>query len=414
MHRLALAGLLPVLFAAPGVAQSPPIVTEAELLSVLDETHPAVAESVEALAAARARVVAASTLENPVAGVVREDPRGPVEQTDWTISWQLPHPGRRPGIDARREAVDAAAARLSQRLLRLRLEMREVYARWALAAVREQRLSALAKRVEALAEREAARAERGETSGLELHRLALAATALRSRVALAAAAGERARGEATSWFPAMPPGARPVLPALPPTPELDAGNSLERHPRVRAAEADLAAALLERAAAARFVASPELALGWQRQEAGAVSIDGPILGLTWSLPVFDRNRAERAAAEARISGARARLEQVRREVGAARAAGRAVFERLAGALDGAAMTLAASEQMLDGTEAAFRHGEASLTDLLETHRAVTEGELAVLDLHQAALAAHRELERLAGLAGPSDDPFTPTDQEPIP
>jgi outer membrane protein TolC len=52
--------------------------------------------------------------------------------------------------------------------------------------------------------------------------------------------------------------------------------------------------------------------------------------------------------------------------------------------------------MLDGAEAAFRLGETSLTDLLETHRSAAEAELAVLELHQAALAAHRDLERLAG------------------
>lgn len=402
MHRLALAGLLPALIAVPGVGQSPPIVTETEFLAVLDPSHPAVSESAEALAVTRARVVAASTFDNPVVDVVREDPSGPVGQTDWTISWQLPHAGRRPEIAAREEAVDAAAAHLSQRLLTLRLAMREVYAEWALAAAREQRLAAQAGRVEALAEREAARAGRGETSGLEAHRLELAATALRARVTLAAAAGERARAEATGWFPALPPDARPVLPALPPAPPSDT-----RHPLVRAAEADLAATLLERRAAGRFVASPEIALGWQRQEAGSESIEGPVLGLAWSVPFFDRNRAERAAADARIAGARARLELVRREVGAARAAARAVFERLAAGLGDAATALIASERMLDGAEAAFRHGETSLSDLLETHRSVTEAELAVLDLHEAALAAHRELERLAG-------PSNSTPQEHVP
>ena len=63
---------------------------------------------------------------------------------------------------------------------------------------------------------------------------------------------------------------------------------------------------------------------------------------------------------------------------------------------------ARSDGCWDGAEAAFRQGEAGLTDLLETHRSVTEAELAVLDLHEAALAAHRELERLAasGEGGP--------------
>ena len=48
------------------------------------------------------------------------------------------------------------------------------------------------------------------------------------------------------------------------------------------------------------------------------------------------------------------------------------------------------------SEAAFRLGESSVTDLLETHRSATEAELAALDLYEAALAAARELERLDG------------------
>lgn len=401
MHRYILAGLLPALVVAAGVAQNRSIVTETEFLSVLDEAHPAVVESLAERAAARAGVIAASTLENPVAGAVREDPSGTVEQTDWTLSWQLPDADRRPLIAARRESLAAAEARLEQRIRMLRLILREVYADWALAAAREERLVAQVQRVEALAGREVARAERGEASGLEVDRLELTAAALRSRAILAATASERLRAEAAAWFPDMPSDARPALPALGPVPDL----SLP-HPLVRAAEAELEAALAEQRAASRFVASPEIALGWQRQEDASDSIDGPILGLFWSVPLFDRNQAERAYSEAGVAAARGRLEQVRRRVGSTRAAARTVFERLSAGLEAARASLASSQRVLDGSEAAFRQGERSLTDLLETQRSVTEGELAVLDLHEAALAAHRELERLAGVA---DDPLIAID-----
>ncbi len=395
MHRIALAGLLPALLAVPVAAQ---IVTEAEFLSALDDAHPAVVESAEALALARARVVAVSTLENPVLGVVREDPDGTVEQMDWMLSWQLPATGRRPRIAAREEAAGAAAARLEQRLLSLRLTMQQIYADWALASARHQRLAAQAERVEALAGREGLRAERGEASGLEARRLELAAAGLRTRVALAAASAEQARTRAAGWSPALPPDARPVLPALPAAPEPGEG-----HPLVRAAERDLAAATLERQAAGRYVSSPQVSLGWQRQEAGPESIDGPVVGLAWSVPVFARGRAEKAASEARVSAARARLEGVRRQLESARAGTRTSFLRLAEAHGAAEAALGGNQRMLDGTEAAFRHGEASLTDLLETYRSVTESELAVLDLLEAAQAAHRELGRVAGQADPSDD-----------
>ncbi len=392
MHRIAMAGLLPVLFAASGAAQ---IITEAEFLSALDSddggaVHPAVTESSEALALARARTLAA-TLANPVLGVVREDPSGPVEQVDVTLSWQLPGMGRGPEIAARQEAAGAAAERLSQQLLALRLTMKRVYADWAFAWQRHDRLSAQAERVGALAEREKLRAGRGEASGLEAHRLDLAASGLRARVALAAADIEQARARAASWSSALPPDAHPALPVLPSAPEPGEGHPLER-----AAERELAAALLERRAAGRLVRSPEVSLGWQRQEDGSESVDGPILGVAWAVPVFGRNRAEKAASDARISGARARLERVQRQLESSRAGARASFQRLATALDSAEAARGGHQRMLDGAEAAFRHGEASLTDLLETHRSVTDSELAVLDLHQAALAVHRELVRVAG------------------
>jgi outer membrane protein TolC len=393
MHRLVLAGLLPALLAAPGGAQNTPLVTEAEFLSRLDASHPAVAASAEDLALARARVVEASTLANPAVEVVREEPSGPSAQTDTLVSWQLPSPARRPLIRAREAAVHAAAARFEQRRREIRLEMREAYAAWALAVAREERLAGQAERVAALARREAHRAALGESSRLEAHRLELAAEALSARAAIAAVASGQARSEAARWVPTLPEGSRPALPDLPPAPGADT-----EHPLVRAAEADLAAARLEREAAGRFLASPELSLGWQRQELGAETLDGPLFGLAWAVPLFDRKRPERSAAAARVEGAEARLELVRREVAAARAAARANFERLARSLELAGTALAESDRMLDAAEAAFHLGEASLTDLLDTHRSVTEAALAVLDLQEAALAAHRELERRAAPA----------------
>lgn len=414
MHRLALAGVAAVLVTAAAGAQNPTILTETEFLAVLDRNHPAVAASAEELAVARARVVEESTLANPVTGVVREDPSGPVAQTDWTVSWQLPHADRRPRVAAHREAAAAAGHRLAQRLRRLRLEMRRVYADWALATARRDRLAAQAERVESLARREAERAERGEASGLEAQRLRLAATDLRSRVALTEAALARARAGAASWYPALPVDARPRLPELPPPPGDEAGDDDDNaHPRVRAAEAELAAALLEQRAADRFVASPELSLGWQRQEMGPESVDGPLLGVAWSVPLFDRNQGRRAAAEARIDGARGRLDRARREVRAGLQAAAAAYRRLAAARSDAADALTTGERMLDGAEAAFLHGETGLTDLLETHRAVTDGELTLLDLHGAALAAHRDLERWTrGDDDLPDDLFLSTPKEP--
>ncbi len=390
MHRFILIGLLGGFFAAAGAAQDRPVVTEAEFLSVLNERHPAVRESAGAVALAEARLVAARTFDNPVVEAVREDPAGPIGQTDVLVSWKMPDAARAPEVEAREGEIGAARRRLAYDLLGYRLAMREAYAGWAVAAARRQRLSIQAERVESLAQREAVRAERGEASGLEARRLGLAAATLRSRVALAAGASERARAEAAAWHPGLPANARPVLPELPAAPSLDGADV-----RVRAAEADLAAAELAQLATRPIVASPEVTVGWRRQDLTPGAVDGPIFGVAWSVPLFDRRQAARQSAGAGLEAARARLELVERESAAARNAASTNFARLAAALAEAREELGATERMLDGAEAAFRQGEAGLTDLLETHRSVTEAELAVLDLHEAALGAHRELERLA-------------------
>ena len=159
MHRFSLIGLLGGFLAVGGAAQDRPVVTEAEFLSVLDETHPAVRESAEAVGLAEARLLAARTFDNPVVEAVREDPAGPIGQTDILVSWQIPDAARGPEIRAREGEIGAARRRLAYDLLGYRLAMREAYAGWAVAAARRQRLSTQAERVESLAQREAVRAE---------------------------------------------------------------------------------------------------------------------------------------------------------------------------------------------------------------------------------------------------------------
>ena len=411
MHRFRLISLLAWLIAAAGGAQEPRVLTEAQYLSALDEKHPAVRESAQALARAEARVTAARTFANPVLEGIREDPAGPIGQTDILVSWQIPGAERGPEIEARESEVQAVRTRLAHEFRTYRLAMREAYAGWAVANARRQRLAARAERVESLARREAARAERGEASGLEANRLRLAAATLRSRVVLAEVASEGARAEAAAWRPDLPVDTYPVLPDPPDAPSLDGVGT-----GVRAAEADLAAAELAREATRRTIASPEVTFGWRRQDLTPGAVDGPIFGFAWSLPFFDRRQASRKTAIAGLEAARARLELVERESTTSRAAAGKNSARLSAALAEARQELGATERMLDGAEAAFRQGETSLTDLLETHRSVTEAELAVLDLHEAALAAHRELERVAGSAGITAGlvPAAPARREPQP
>ncbi len=407
-------GLVPVFVATFCGAQPSPSLTEAEFLSVLDENHPVVREAAEAVALAEADVLDAETLENPTLGIVREGPLGSSRQTDVLLSWQLPGRARSATVAARARAVDAARARYRLQLVEHRHSMREAYAAWAIANDRVRRLTVQAERVASLAKREAARSAHGEASGLDAHRLRLAVLVLQSRVALAAADRDQARAASVAWAPDLSPDTSPILPTLPPV-SVVSGPAAE----VEVAREAVEVAELGHDAARRFVSTPELTVGWQHQEVGPEVDDGLIAGLSWSLPLFNRKRAERIAAAANIEGARARLTRAEQMTEASRVAARDRYAGLSAALAEGIETLAKNERMLDGAEAAFVDGELGLTELLETLRSVGEAELAMLDVHETALAALRDMERLGATAFPplplpsthDDSTASPTQEE---
>jgi outer membrane protein TolC len=123
-----------------------------------------------------------------------------------------------------------------------------------------------------------------------------------------------------------------------------------------------------------------------------------VLGLAWAVPVFARNQAQRAQTDARALAAEAELELTRREVEAQRTGGLEAYRHLAEAASDAAISVNANERMLAGAVAAFGHGEADVTDLLTMLSLAFNSYMTALDLHEAALAAHRELERVTGHA----------------
>jgi outer membrane protein TolC len=392
MHRIALAVAAAALAAAPGTSQQTATVTEAEFLSVLVADHPALAARREAVAVARSEAQGAGTLSNPQLSAVREDPSGPTEQIDWILSWQLPHPSRGPAVASSEQSLAAAEARFAADRLDVRLEMREAYADWAIATELARSLAGHQETIGALARRERTRARRGEASGLAAARLELAATELRSQLALLESQALQSSAIARGWNPAIGHTDQPALSQPPPVPT----QLADEHPRLTALEHEIESAQLARQAQGRYVDLPELLAGWQQQQAGDQSFDGPIVGLSWQVPLADRNRAERARADAREAAAAASLEAEERRIGAERLGALAAYQRLASAAAEARAAGAANDGILTATTAAFQAGEASVTDLLDTVRSVLTAESTALELHAATLAAHRRLERLAG------------------
>jgi Outer membrane efflux protein len=252
--------------------------------------------------------------------------------------------------------------------------------------------------VHRLAEAERQRARVGEESGLSARRFTLAEGEVRAELATAEAAYARADALARAWRPDLATDAVPARAAPLDAPEpLEPGGSPEL--RALAFEADQAA--LERKRAGRFLGFPVLQFGWQQLAGGGASRGGPIFAAGWSIPLFDRDQAARIETERRQQATAARLQMARARVAAEISGGTAAYRTLAEASREAGRISEDADRVIGAATAAFRAGEASLTDLLDTLRAAMDARLSEIDLRGRALETHRELEAALGrpLAG---------------
>lgn len=395
VHAAAAATLLVGAASAGAGAQSGPIVTESEFLAPLGTGHPAWLAAREGLGEAEATALRARALPDPVLSASREAP-GDAEQIDLTLGWSLPHPARRRlAIRSADAAVQAARANLTVERHALLQAMREAFAQWATTTAAAARAAASAARLDELARREAERARAGESSGLSARRLALAATESRVELARAEAARVTTSAAARAWRPDLPPDSLPAMPSLPPP----VPPTSSPHPRLAALQAELDAARLGERLAARVVEMPELVGGWQRQDSGGAMVaEGPIVGVAWSLPLLDRRRGDRTAARTRVESLEARLALAERELAATRAGAAATYGTLRAAALAASETAAEVPLVIDAASRSFTAGESELTDLLDTLRSAANAEIAALELHAEALAAHRRLAALDPVA----------------
>lgn len=373
-------------------AQAP--VSEEEFLAVLKDDHPARMALSERVGIARAERVRAGLLPNPTASFEREDPSGESRQDTWKFAWRPPLDGRRgPAVRAGAAGLAAAAQQRDADLLVLRSQLREAYADWAISTERRAALEAHRALIRRLAEQMRARAASGEESGLSASRLALAAVEVEAEAARAAASQVRAIAFAHAWNRGLPAEAlpqRPLLPVLSDT----VRTPLRADVVARRLEVEQARWQLQ--AGRRFLQFPELAFGWRQIREANATLEGPQLGLSWPVPLFDRLQPGRIEAAARLTAARARLELEGARAGAELTAARATYVGLRAAALDAMEATRHSDRVVESATATFRLGESRLTDLLETLRSVLAARLATLDLYAAALDSHRALEIAAG------------------
>ncbi len=382
-------------------AEEAPRLTEEEFLARVEASSALAAALAEERELAATEALRASLWPNPRLAVSVEEPGRDLRETTLGLTWTPPR-GRALGKEVAAEGLAAADSRFELVRFRLRQQLHAAWAEWAFRRERRELLADQLATLAPLLEQTRARARAGEVAGLTARRLALEEAQLTAELARAEASLGTAHARLAAWWPGLEEDARPVAPGLPP--------ALEARPGP-AGRADLAAAEHEvvRAEAwlhrSRLVLeAPELGLGWKRIEEGPAESSGAVVSLGWTLPLFDRRQADRREAEVRAAAARARLTLARQAAAAELSGAWLARERLRTEAARAEEAAAGVEALLAGATAAYRAGEADLTDLLDALRAALATRQSALDLREAAWAAHRDLEAAAGRPLPGDLP----------
>jgi outer membrane protein TolC len=241
-----------------------------------------------------------------------------------------------------------------------------------------------------LAERQRARA--GEESGLSARRFTLAEAEVRNALGETEAELARAEARARAWRPDLPAAAEPARLTSPEPPPPTEGST----PELRALEHEAEQAALDKKRAGRFLGFPTLQFGWQRLDDAGLVRSGPILAAGWTVPLFDRDHAERLETARRQEIAAARLELGRARVAGEIAGSAAAYQALFAAAREAGDALEDGERVTTAATAAYRAGEASLTDLLDCLRAALAARIGEIALRERVLEAHREVEAALG------------------
>jgi cobalt-zinc-cadmium efflux system outer membrane protein len=158
-----------------------------------------------------------------------------------------------------------------------------------------------------------------------------------------------------------------------------------------------AAELEGRAAALTRIPDVTVGVGPKWIDNGITRENGIMLTFSIPLPVYDRGQPgqKRAAAEALSTRAEYRLARDRAE-GELRGLHRQVERLTAAAKDYRAQVVAALPDLLRIAESAYRGGESTVLELLDTYRGALESEMTALELEWKAREARIEFDLQTG------------------
>jgi len=402
MHHLL--GVL-LLTGIPGAAFAEEAPTYAELLRRSVDRAPALLEQAANLRAARAEARQAHAWLNPSVGVEVENlgaPRaaGDASQRQTTLSVTQPFEigGKRGArIAAGESNVRAAEARGRQAQIDYAAELAIAYATAEAAQLREQ----LAREDQTRAEEDLRAADALVRAGKEAQ---LRLEQARASVAAATAVGEAAtadRIEALENLSALAGVAdtytsvAPSLLVATPIRSPMVGPQVGDAPAVAAAAAERDA-LAAQVRIERSRPIPDIGLSAGLRRFGGVGDTAFVVGVSATIPLFDRNRGNIAAAEERRTAAEARLEAVRLRANAARRSAQAQLTAADGRLKAATAGENASAEAYRLSRIGYDAGKASLVELLISRRALSDARALTVDARLARVRAEAALAQADG------------------
>jgi cobalt-zinc-cadmium efflux system outer membrane protein len=376
--------------------------TESEAVAQLGAESPRALAARAAVEVARADVLAAARWPNPRVTFNREAVAG-VAENMFMVAQPLPVTGRRRfAISAATARVEASSARADEQMRRVRADLRLAFTDLWVAQERELEFLRNRERLNELAGILGKREDAGEAAGFD--RLRAEREVFEVDASRGIAAGERAEAQAilTSFMaaPRDPPSieaVRPAAPAglLPTVDELMARAETSRGDLVALARELEAADFAQRAAERLRIPEPEVVAGTKTSNAAGGDV-GSIVSVHATLPLFDRGRPERAAAQARARQARTEADVLRQTIRAQITGWRgAVVDRRAVA-DRHRAALAGTDQIERIAQVSYEAGERGILEVLDAYRTSSSARIRQAELDSAVRQAEIELEFVSG------------------
>ena len=409
----ALAALLPSGAGAQSIS-----LAERDAVARLSSDGPRARAARAAVEIARADVTAAARWPNPRMNIERQSVAGVTEYYT-SISQPLPITGRRGfDVDAASALVAARTSRADDTVRRLRADLQLAFADLVNAQARERELTAARDKLRELSEILARRENAGDAAGFDRLRAEREALDLESDLVIAVTARASAQARLASFFdqPVEPSAIVAVAGQAPPAavPALDAlllqAESARGDLTAFQHEVD-AARLAARAADRRWIPEPEVFGGTKSSTAGtgstggAVTVGagaiGPLLGVQFSVPLFDRGQPEHALASARLTqaetGAAAFRAVLRGEAAVLR---ESVLQRRAAAERYRAQAIEGAAQIERIAQVSYDAGERGILELLDAYRLGASARLRQASLDFAVRQAEIELSYTTGWERP--------------